>query len=452
MKKMLALLIALCTTLVSLPVCAQGETADEDVWDIIEDAYIYAFPLMMTDATKTVSTNTVKAENTHAPVNQLNHSKKLADASFRSVVTPNVDTVYTQAWLDLSEEPIIYVMPEADRFFKVQLLDAWTNTPAVLDAPGTYAITLSTWQGELPEGVTRVDVPTETAWFIARIVLSGEEDLSNVYAIQDAMQMMPLSAYVAGGEYTAPDGEYSEENEFVPVNKVLTMDPASFFNRANELMLTNAPADDDAAALERFAAINVGPGMTFDASVLGENATEKWKEMLTSLRARLNAESVNYTVDMGQWFYYGAPIGNFGTEYTYRAMVALAGLGANPVEVAIYPKTAVDENGDELTGEKNYVLHFDAMPPTLEGGFWSITAYGSDDFLIDNEINRYCINDRSDVIYNEDGSLDIVISKNTPNTPNWLPVSDGEFHLFMRIYTPDMDTLSDWQAPTISVQ
>ena len=154
----------------------------------------------MTDATKIVATNTVKAENAHAPINQLNHSKNLVKAGFKGVVTPNVDTVYTQAWLDLSEEPMIYVVPETDRFFKVQLLDAWTNTPAVLDQPGTYAITLSAWQGELPEGVTRVDIPTATAWSIARIVLSGEEDLPNVYAIQQEMQLMPLSAYVSGGE------------------------------------------------------------------------------------------------------------------------------------------------------------------------------------------------------------------------------------------------------------
>ena len=67
-------------------------------------------------------------------------------------------------------------------------------------------------------------------------------------------------------------------------------------------------------------------------------------------------------------------------------MVALVGLGANTVDVAIYPKTAVDETGAALTGEKKYTLHFETLPPTLEGGFWSVTAYGEDDFLIDNSI------------------------------------------------------------------
>ena len=34
---------------------------------------------------------------------------------------------------------------------------------------------------------------------------------------------------------------------------------------------------------------------------------------------------------LGQWSYFGAPIGDFGTEYAYRALVAIAGLGANTV-------------------------------------------------------------------------------------------------------------------------
>jgi len=38
-------------------------------------------------------------------VNQLMHGNKLADASFKTIVTPNVDTVYSQAWHDLSREP-----------------------------------------------------------------------------------------------------------------------------------------------------------------------------------------------------------------------------------------------------------------------------------------------------------------------------------------------------------
>ena len=448
---LLTMLILLSCGLTSVGI---AEPTDADaVWELVSDAYIYAFPLVLTDATKTMSTNTDGSVTGRAPVNQINHAKKLADASFRTVVTPNVDTLYLQAWLDIGAEPMVYVLPETDRFCNVQLLDAWTNTAAVLDKAGAYAIALPSWEGELPEGVTRVDVPTATVWTIARIVLSGNEDLPNVYAIQEHVRLLPLSAYLEGGDYIAPAGTYAKENDFVPVNKVLSMSPAEFFNTANALMQINPPAEDDAKLLEKLAAINVGQGMTFDASILGADAAERWTQMLKGLRATLSAESANYAQNLGQWIYFGRPIGDFGTAYTYRAMVALVGLGANTVDVAIYPKTDTDVTGAALTGEKTYTIHFETLPPTLEGGFWSVTAYNEENFLIDNPIDRYCINDRSAYRLNEDGTLDLVLSKEAPeDTSNWLPVSDGEFHLFMRVYLPDMTALETWEAPVIRVQ
>ena len=429
---------------------ADSET-DENIWETVEDAYVYAFPLVLMDATETSATNTEEAVTGKAPVNQFIHSVALANAQFRNVVTPNVDTIYSQVWYDLSEEPMVYELPETDRFCKVQVLDGWTNTAAVLDKAGAYAITLSTWEGKLPEGVTRIDVPTSMAWSITRIVLSGEEDLPNVYAIQGKMKLMPLSDYISGDTYEPPRGSYSEENDYIPVDKVRSMDPITFFNKANELMVKNSPAAADKEMLEKIAAVNIGPGMEFDTSVLTGDVAENWKTMLTEIQLKLIKEGQKFSKKLGQWDYFGEPIGDFNTEYAYRALVALAGLGANTVEVALYPKIEQDADGNTLTGEKSYILHFESYPQVLEGGFWSVTAYGDDDFLIDNPIDRYCINDRSGLKANEDGSVDVILSKDAPeDTTNWLPVGDGGFHLYMRIYTPDMDALDTWTAPTIT--
>lgn len=420
--------------------------------ELLEQAYLYAFPLVLMDATRKVSTNTETPNGTRAPINQFCHAEKLANATTRVVVTPNVDTIYTQAFLDVGAEPMIYGVPQTDRFFNVQVLDAWTNTAAVLEAPGLYAITRADWQGELPEGVQRIDVPTTMIWTIARIVLSGQEDLPNVRAIQNKMQLMPLSAYPAGLA-VAPEGSYSPENDFVPVQKVLSMSPQAFFDTANQLMETNPPAAADAPILRELAALHVGPGEKFDDKALGLFSGLRWKLMLLQMKKKLLSESESYTRQMGQWTYFGDPIGNFGTAYTYRTMVALRGLGANTTDVAIYPKTDVDSTGAVLTGKKTYTLHFDSFPPTLEKGFWSVTAYGEDDFLINNPIDRYCINDRSVLNRNADGSVDITISHAMPeNTENWLPVGETEFHLFLRIYKPDWNALSGWQPPTVCVK
>lgn len=364
---------------------AQKADAASAIQTLLEEAYLYAFPLVLVDATKTVSTNTKTASASRAPVNQFIHARKLLDASSRTVVSPNVDTIYTQAWLDVSAEPQIYVVPEADRFFNVQVLDAWTNTAAVLAA--------------------------------------------------------------------APEGSYSPENDFVPVQKVLAMTPQEFFDTANRLMETDPPAEADAPLLRSLAALSVGPGQQFDASALGPLGGLRWKRLLLQLKSSLRAQAARYSRQMGQWIYYGDPIGNFGTAYDYRTMVALMGLGANTTDIAIYPRTSTDSAGADLTGQKTYTLHFDALPPTVGNGFWSVTAYGEDNFLIDNPISRYCVNDRSGLHRNADGSVDVTLSKDAPeDTTNWLPVSDEKFHLFLRIYKPDWTALDSFPPPVISVK
>ena len=231
------------------------------------------------------------------------------------------------------------------------------------------------------------------------------------------------------------------------------MTPQEFFDTANRLMETDPPAEADAPLLRSLAALSVGPGERFDASVLGPLGGLRWKRMLLQLKSSLRAQAARYARQMGQWTYYGDPIGDFGTAYDYRTMVALMGLGANTTDVAIYPRTSIDSTGADLTGKKTYTLHFDALPPTVGTGFWSVTAYGEDNFLIDNPISRYCVNDRSGLHRNPDGSIDVTLSKDAPeDTTNWLPVSDEKFHLFLRIYKPDWTALDSFPPPVIRVK
>lgn len=65
----------------------------------------------------------------------------------------------------------------------------------------------------------------------------------------------------------------------------------------------------------------------------------------------------------------------------------------------------------------------------------------------------YCINDRSVLNRNADGSVDVTLSHVMPeNTENWLPIGETEFHLFLRIYKPDWNALRGWQPPTVCVK
>lgn len=85
------------------------------VLELTEQAYIFSFPLVLMDITKAVSTNTVKPEDSRAPVNQFLHVYKLVTADFRQIVTPNVNTLYSQLFSDLKDDALVTRKPAVRR-------------------------------------------------------------------------------------------------------------------------------------------------------------------------------------------------------------------------------------------------------------------------------------------------------------------------------------------------
>lgn len=444
---------------------SQTETEKNDsIWKTVQDAYIYTFPLVLLDATKTKMTNTVDATSTKAPVNQFIHAANLATSKSKDVVTPNVDTIYTQVMLDLSNGPVMLEKPAVDRFCSIEVIDAYTNCTAVLGTGGDtqeaqkYIFTLEGSNDEIPKGYEQIKLPTKINWIIIRTVCNSQEDISNVKQIQNGFKIYTYEQYENGTTDEKAKGTYKEENEFIPVEHITSMTPSEYFSTANKLMADNSPAKADSEIVSEMAKIGVGSNLSFDDSVLGDDYAEKWKTMIKSLNETLIEDSEKFYINSGSWRYFGKPIAEFGTEYEYRALIALGGLGANPVSVAVYPKAIVDSDSNRLKGNKNYVIHFDAdqFPPVEENGFWSITAYdSSNDLLIDNSIDRYCINDRTNTKFNDDGSLDIYVQTEAPDEEhisNWLPVCEGEFHFILRIYLPQQSVIENkWPTPSITV-
>ena len=98
-------------------------------------------------------------------------------------------------------------------------------------------------------------------------------------------------------------------------------------------------------------------------------------------------------------------------------------------------------------------MHFaaDAMPPS--NAFWSLTAYGMDLYLVDNEIDRWSISDRTPGLqYDTDGSLIITLSAQRPaSANNWLPVPSGPFMLGMRVYEGKPAVIDcEWFPPILT--
>lgn len=416
----------------------------------LKEAFYYTFPLVIMDATVTVETNTeaYAPGKNRAPINQINHATSLLNASNRSVVTPNVDTYYSRIWMDLSQEPLVIEFPNVtDRFCNMQVLDAWTNTVKVIYGGGTYVFAMKGQQVKVPEGATLVETPTSLTWGLVRIVNKGEGDYENIKKIQDAMKAYPLSAY-GNADYVAPRGSFDAAKEVNPVQKCMKMSLSEYFAKANELMEKNPPLSFDTEILKRLKKLGVGPGLKL---IDIENGEQMFNAIKAAFKADAQVIGHKHRKSIGGiWSYFMEPIGDFGTDYDYRAAVALGGLGANTNDVAIYPRTDNDSEGNVLDGANTYVLHFNSMPPLLEHGFWSITAYGDDDYLIENPINRYNITDRSNYTLNADGSLDVTLSFKDQQDGNiWLPVGDKGFHLFIRLYLPDLEGLKSWTPPTI---
>lgn len=151
------------------------------------------------------------------------------------------------------------------------------------------------------------------------------------------------------------------------------------------------------------------------------------------LYARLKAtRKVNGWVTM---FKCGEP----GSGMLLRAAHSLIFPGpVNVAQEAIYWTTFVDGAGHALSGKQNYILHFppDGLPPVI--AFWSLTMGDAQNRFVDNPIDRYSVSDRSGLVPNADGSVDIYIQNTAPagHESNWLPAPAGSFTLWLRAYLP----------------
>lgn len=433
--------------------------SEEDV----VNAYIYGFPVVLMDITKDVLTDTSTATESKVPINQFLYKKTFPDPSFTEVVSPNADTLYSQAWLDVSKEPMILSVPDmGDRYYLFPMLDQWTNvffspgTRTTGNGKGDFAITSPHWQGTLPSGVQAIKSPTDVVWIIGRIQTNGVSDYSAVNRLQVQFKLTPLSAW--GAHYTPPASvpvNKGIDGNTPPIQQVLKMEGTEFFKKlALQLKKTPLPSADKEYA-KSFSKFGLVPGNDFDTSTL---SSQQIQELNTAAKKaqRLIEEEWNQhpfaEVENG-WGVMIKDIGNYGTHYKLRAAVAFGGLGANLPEDAIYPFTNVDSQGQPLSGKFQYVVHFDKdqLPPV--GAFWSLTMYNEHHFFVKNPINRYAIGDRDVLKFNPDGSLDIYLQNLPPSSSkeaNWLPAPAGGFNLLLRLYEPKKEALNGtWKPPVV---
>jgi hypothetical protein len=423
------------------------------------EAYLYGYPLVMMETTRIQSAKYI------GPENQLRMVRQFPNAQFKEVVRPNVDTLYTTAFISMKEGPWAFEMPANNKRYELMpFMDAWTN---VFASPGTrtsgnqgvtYLLAGPEWNGQVPKGMTLLKSPTDMVWLIGRTQTNGTADFATVHELQNRLRLTKwpqppdsLSASTDSKRDAQPSWQVSTEPSLTPVAQMKALNTTEFFNRLMKLMVSNPPSPEDAPLLARLAQLEIKPGQAVHLS--GSNALSfslgRWIANQRVMKA------LNTKAQDGSWSYPPLNLGRYGTDYNTRAAVAMVGLGANLPEDAMYPNTVLDHQGQALNGKHRYRLHFaaNALPPVK--AFWSITAYGADEFLIDNPLQRFAIGDRDPLVFNADGSLDLWVQATSPSqkeaAANWLPVQMGApFLLNARLYWPEDKALNgQWKMPVV---
>ena len=362
------------------------------------------------------------------PVNSFLFRRALFDYRDRGITTPNNDTLYSSAVLDLSAGPVTLDVPAfGQRYYSIALLDAYTNNFAYIGTrtnqgkAGTFLIAGPAWRGRAPRGTAVIRAPGNHVTALMRILVDGPSDYDNVHRLQDAIRLTgPAPAPERPGMIRPLAGD--AENFVAVVNQVLREDP---------------PPAADRPILEALADVGIGA----DASPLTQEQREWWKREFAPARAALIASAKDLGVTVQGWQYLPADTGNFGTDYKTRAKIAIQGATANIPAESTYNLALADAAGARLDAAHRYRLHLPAGAPPADG-FWSLSIYelmpGGGMFFGDNELHRYAIGSRTGgLVRNPDGSLDILIQKDRPaDTANWLPIPAANFSLILRAYLP----------------
>lgn len=440
----------------TLPELTQRE-ADE----IAVEAYVYFYSLVTMDVSRRQFTNVAAGQRVgRGPMNTFSHLRAFPPADFREVVRPNFDTLYSSAWLDLTVEPMIVSAPDTQgRYYLLPMLDMWTD---VFACPGKrttgteaghFGVVPPGWQGELPQGVVRIEAPTPYVWIIGRTQTNGPKDYEEVHKVQDGFRITPLSRWERDPLPITVQVDPTVDMQTPALEQVNGMPAAKYFSYAAKLLKTHPPHITDQPILARMQRLGLRVGQDFQpeqASPIVQRALEQASARgLKAMQTRLPTLARSFN----GWQMNTDTMGVYGNNYLKRAIIAMAGLGANLPEDAIYPLGQVDREGRALNGANQYVLRFKAaeLPPVE--AFWSVTMYDNAGFAVANPIQRQAIGDRDALKYNADGSLDLYIQRESPGADresNWLPAPAGPFNLTMRLYAPRAEALNgEWVPPAV---
>jgi hypothetical protein len=381
------------------------------------------------------------ANKRRVPSNAFSHGRALLDPRNRTVTLPNVDTLYSTAWLDLGGAPLVLDVPAfGERYYSLAFMDMYTNVYEIVGRrtrggkAGRYLVAGSQWRGDTPAGMALVRSPTRWNWLLGRFGVDSAAELPAVHALQDCLKLVPLPGSGSAGAPTNADAQAID---------LEAADPAAYFTVVNAALSENPPPAADADVLARIATIGIGPGKTFAWESLAAADRAAISAGMAEARASLEAKGV--APAQTGWSWQPPGLGRYGSNYAFRAGIALTALAALPPEEAMYLASGSDAGGAPLDGRNRYRMRFAAagLPPV--DAFWSITMYNVESdgrsYLVPNALGRYAIGDRTPgLVRDADGGLTLNLQHAEPASEteraNWLPAPAGPFRLCLRVYEP----------------
>ena len=464
-------------------VFASGAMAETETQEIErgpragQKAYVYGQPLLDMERIFHTSTSVnVATENGYAPVNQFSHFTHLVTTNESVVVAPNDDTLYATGWLELKKQPMVLHVPAANRFDVVEMVSPWTENFANVGTeasgllpPGDYLVAGPGADEGMEEvdGLKVIHAPYDRVWLIGRVVVEGPSD-TEALPIEEQMKIVPLKNWLKEGLKYKPKRPRREVTEPTVAHIPGTGEHEKrllYCKALGKALKKFTPPEADKAILEELATVNIGPGKKPTKGNDGKGVDPRARRSRrrgphrrSSWRSKKPIRAASPSTTAGSSW---VPANTAPTTCCAPRSTGWASAPSRPTSRSIRSRSPTTRWRNSTGRAKRYVVHFPASDfPFPVKAFWSLTMYEASGFFVSNPLERYALGNRSQVHYNEDGSLNIYMQSGEPTNEqqkeNWLPAPAGEFHVVIRLYAtepqdiePILEGTGSWQTPLI---
>src|SRR5512140_359922 len=388
---------------------------------------------------------------------------------YRIVVAINDDTIYAQAFLDLSNGPVVLTIPSYANHYSILQVDVYGNVLSTVlsenppSKGGTYLLVASGQPVPLVRGAIQVDMPyssTEIAIRIDKYSAQGENLIQAANEFRAGLCMQTLANYdpncksvLCGRTLVTPLSFYAPSVKLM-ADEGLAAAPEAFLTTLQQAMAsptTQPVTANDQQLIQRFNVLFAGA-----KSQVSSNS-RPLTDIIRGAQAAHNALVNRWQSHRGStnWIHFDN-IGNWGTNYLDRAALTEYIQFGNDRKAAYYADAFIDDSSLPLDGSNfAYTIQFAKGELPEYTRFWSMTAYmpGTVE-LVPNALDKYVVASYTPgLVTAPDGSVTIYVQAEPPRTvnqANWLPIPKGPFSLLFRVYGPKGKALDGtYVAPKI---